>query len=542
MPPSESIAAARLRPERAVNPLVQVTACFAKSNSLRLKRRFSCLVLGLACLTRSAAAADRPNILFIMVDEMKWNVMSGAGHPLVKTPHLDRLAREGTRFTTAYTVAPICTPSRYSFFTGRYAHVHGAIDNSTPTREPQVLLPAILKHHGYQTAISGKLHFIPKDFDHSFDSFWSFSGEGPRKLPTWPQTVAKKHGAESVRKLAVRPFPSDPLGKDLGKLTYPKEDSQTFWITDRAVDFLQQRDAAKPFFLFVSYLDPHSPSHLCEPYWSMFDAAKIPLPPSFKQDPARPSSSADNRHEVNDPEIVRALTAAYYAKVTMVDDNVGRLLAKLRALGLAENTLIVFTADHGNMLGDLNRWFKGAMYEGSARIPLLMKAPAASPFATTFNRGAVVSSIVENIDVMPTLCELVGVPLPTAGIQGRSMTALVAGQAVDWKNRAFAERNSSMIRTPQFKYINNSRGNERHGGGKPELYDLIKDPLEMNNLAGDPAHAAIVKDLAGQLEAWQRDNPPVPVMAGVALPPRDDTSERATKAAKKAGRRIRNQK
>jgi choline-sulfatase len=487
-------------------------------------------------------AADRPNILFIMVDEMKWNVTSYAGHPLVKTPHLDQLAREGTQFATAYTVAPICTPSRYSLFSSRYAHVHGSVDNSTPTREPQVLLPALLKHHGYQTAISGKLHFMPSSHDHSFDYFWSFANEGPGKLPTWPQTLAKKHGANIARKLTAQPFPDDPLGRDLGKLAYPKEDTQTSWITDRAVDFLQkERDPAKPFFLFVSYLDPHSPSHLAEPYWSMFEAGKMPLPPSFKVDPTKPAQSADNRHEVNDPKIVQALTAAYYAKVTMVDDNVGRLLQRLRELGLAENTLIVFTADHGNMLGDLNRWFKGAMYEGSARVPLLMKAPAASPFAATFNRGTVVNQIVENIDVMPTLCEMVGVPLPAAGIQGRSLTPLAAGQTAGWKNRAFAERNSAMVRTSQFKYIDNRRNNERHGGGQPELYDLTKDPLEMNNLATDASQAATLKDLAAQLEQWQRENPPVPVIAGVALPPLAENPAGAPKAAR-PGRKPRAEK
>jgi choline-sulfatase len=451
-----------------------------------------------------------------MVDEMKWNVMGCAGHTMVKTPHLDQLAREGTRFASAFTVAPICTPSRYSFFTSRYAHVHGATDNSTPTREPQVLLPAILKHAGYQTAISGKLHFIPDNLDYSFDHFWSFANEGPHRLPTWPEDVEKKHGRGAARRLDVQPFADDPLGRDLGKLTYPKEDSQTFWITDRAVDFLRQRDKEKPFFLFVSYLDPHSPSHLCEPYWKMFDAEKVPLPPSFQQDASKSSATATNRHEVNDPQIVKAMTAAYFAKVTMVDDNVGRLLGQLGEMGLADHTLIVFTADHGNMLGDLNRWFKGAMYEGSTRIPLLMKAPSASPFAASFNRGAVVSNIVESIDVMPTLCEMAGVPLPAQGIQGRSMTKLVAGTEKDWKECAFAERGSSMVRTAQYKFIHNAKKNERHGGGEVELYDLIKDPLETNNIAADPAHAAIVKQLAAQLEAWQKDLPPVPVIEGVA--------------------------
>lgn len=477
------------------------------------------LSLGLALaapVLSTHAASGKPNILFIMVDEMKWNVMSCAGHSIVKTPNLDRLAKEGTRFATAYTVAPICTPSRYSFFTSRYAHVHGATDNSTPTREPQLLLPAILQHAGYQTAISGKLHFIPSGPDYNFESFWSFAGEGPRKLPAWPEEVDKKHGRGSSRRLEIQPFPDDPLGRDLGKLPYPKEDAQTFWITDRAVEFLNQWPKERPFFLFVSYLDPHSPSHLCEPYWSMFDAAKMPLPATFKQDPSKEAKTQANRHEVNDPEIVQALTAAYFAKVTMVDDNIGRLLDQLGKLGLAENTLIVFTADHGNMLGDLNRWFKGAMYEGSTRIPLLMKAPAASPFAAQFNRGTVVTSIVQNIDVMPTLCEIAGVPLPPQGIQGRSLTALVSGKTTGWPERAFAERGSSMVRTAQYKFIRNERKNERHGGGESELYDLTQDPMEVNNLASDPAHAPVVADLAAQLAAWQQDLPPVPVIAGVA--------------------------
>lgn len=486
---------------------------------------------------RAAEAQPRFNILFIMVDEMKWNVMSCAGHTIVKTPNLDRLAREGTRFATACTVAPICTPSRYSFFTSRYAHVHGATDNSTPTREPQLLLPAILKHAGYQTAISGKLHFIPANADYNFDYFWSFSGEGPRKLPTWPQDVEKKHGRNAARKLEIQPFPDDPLGRDLGKLKYPKEDSQTFWITDRAVDFLRLRDKEKPFFLFVSYLDPHSPSHLCEPYWNMFEPDQMPLPPTFKYDPSKQPQTAANRHEVNDPKIVKAMTAAYFAKVTMVDDNVGRLLGQLRELGLAENTLIVFTADHGNMLGDLNRWFKGSMYEGSTRIPLLMKAPPASPFAAQFNRGVVVSNIVENIDVMPTLCEMTGVSLPSQGIQGRSVTKLVAGTEKDWKERAFAERNSSMIRTTQYKFIKNGKNNARHGGGETELYDLTKDPLETNNLAKDPAHAAVIEELAARLEAWRKDIPPVPVIEGVAPQATGDASAPVEKKKRKDRKR-----
>jgi arylsulfatase A-like enzyme len=293
------------------------------------------------------------------------------------------------------------------------------------------------------------------------------------------------------------------------------------------VDFLKQRDMRKPFFLFVSYLDPHSPSHLSDPYWNMFDPDTISLPSTFHQDPAKDLRTNANRHEVNDPRIVKAMTAAYYAKVTMVDDNVGRLLGQLNALGLAENTLVIFTADHGNMLGDLNRWFKGAMYEGSARIPLLIKAPPSSSYAAHFNKGKVITNIVENIDVMPTLCEMAGVTLPTQGIQGRSMTGLVSGTAGDWKNRAFAERNTRMVRTPQYKLIQDPRS------GTYELYDLKKDPREEHNLAGDPVHAKVLKDLAAELEAWQKDHPPVPVIAGLNPQPPGEPGKGVVKPSRK---------
>jgi arylsulfatase A-like enzyme len=465
-----------------------------------------------------------PNILFIMVDEMRWNAMGCAGNPIVRTPNLDRLAREGTRFATAYTCAPVCVPSRYCFFTSRYAHVHGSTDNSTPPQAGQVLLPSLLKHHGYQTAISGKLHFLPPEQEYSFDCFWSFSNEGPGKLQSWPQYMDAKHGKGSARRLVPgsQPFPDDPLGKDLGKLPYPKEDSQTFWITDRAMDFLSQRDRQKPFFLFVSYLDPHSPSQLCEPYWSMYDAGSMPsprIPESVKKQRAeavRNDARGGGRHLIDSEAMARALTAAYYAKVTMVDDNVGRLLQQVESMGLSDDTIIVFTADHGNMLGDHGRWFKGVMYEGSSRIPLMIRAPRSSAFAAAFNRGKVVDEMVENIDVMPTLMEMIGKPLPAApGFQGTSLVNLTAGQQTSWKPAIFAERGSMMIRTARHKLIKNQQRDIREGAGLYELYDLVNDPDENVNLIDEPACASLVTELKARLQAWQKDCPPPPTIGGL---------------------------
>ncbi|HUV62643.1 MAG TPA: sulfatase-like hydrolase/transferase [Sedimentisphaerales bacterium] len=466
----------------------------------------------------------RPNILFIMVDEMRWDAMGCEDNKIVRTPNLDRLAREGTRFATAYTCSPVCVPSRYCFFTSRYAHVHGSTDNSTPPQAGQVLLPALLKHHGYQTAISGKLHFLPPEQDFSFDSFWSFSNEGPGKLQNWPQYMDARHGKNSARRLVPgsQPFPDDPLGKDLGRLPYPKEDSQTFWITDRAIDYLRERDRQKPFFLFVSYLDPHSPSHLCEPYWSMYDAEKMPnprIPDAVKKqrpEAVRNDARGGGRHLIDSEAMARALTAAYYAKVTMVDDNVGRLLQQVESTGLSDDTIIVFTADHGNMLGDHGRWFKGVMYEGSSRIPLMIKAPRRSAFAAVFNRGKVINEMVENIDLMPTLMEMIGRPLPSdSGLQGASMVNLAAGKQTSWKTAIFAERGSMMIRTARYKLIKNQEKDMREGAGAYELYDLVNDPGEDMNLIDDPACAALVAELKARLQAWQKDCPPLPTIKGV---------------------------
>ncbi|MDR2117483.1 MAG: sulfatase-like hydrolase/transferase [Planctomycetaceae bacterium] len=468
--------------------------------------------------TFSVKAAERPNVLFIMVDEMRADALGIATENSVyQTPTLDRLASEGTRFTQAYTVAAVCVSSRYSFFTSRYSHVHGATNNNLSIRTAQILLPSILKHLGYQTAISGKLHFHPQDQDYDFDYFWSFSNEGPKKLETWPQYLTAKHG-NAARQVTEKPFPNDPLGGDLGKLSYPKEDTQSFWITDRAIEFFNIRDKSKPFFLFVSYLEPHSPSHLAEPYWSEYEQARknVTLSPTFvpgkEPSPNNNNVSRRGRHWVSDTEIAKAMTAAYHVKVKHIDDCIKRLLDGLKNAGLDENTLIIFTSDHGNMLGDHNRWFKGVPYEGSARIPLIIKAPQHSSYTETFNRGKIVQELVESIDVMPTILDVIGQPLPNdSGFQGKSLTQLVAGKAGDWKNIVFSERTGIFVRFGNYKLIQNDPATD----GQYELYDLATDPHETKNLINDPALKTVSDDLKQKLEVWQKEDPAVPKYPGL---------------------------
>ncbi|MDR1384854.1 MAG: sulfatase-like hydrolase/transferase [Planctomycetaceae bacterium] len=483
---------------------------------------FLSLTLTLILTASSIVAEDKnaaiPNVLFIMVDEMRADALGVAAKDSpYQTPTLDRLAAEGVRFSQAYTVAAVCVSSRYSFFTSRYSHVHGAVNNNIKIREPQILLPSIMKKLGYETAISGKLHFSPNNLDYDFDYFWSFSSEGPKKLQTWPQYLAEKY-KPAERKVTEQPFPGHRLGGDLGKLTYPQEDTQSSWITDRAVEFFSLRDKSKPFFLFVSYLEPHSPSHLAEPYWSQYlaEKEKVKLSPTFV--PNREPASEDEierrgRGWVSDPNIAKAMTAAYHIKVKAIDDNIKRLLDGLKKAELEEDTLVIFTSDHGNMLGDHNRWFKGVTYDGSSRIPLIFKAPKSSAYAKTFNNGKTVDKLVESIDVAPTLLEIIGKPLPDdPGFQGKSLVRLAAGDDSDWENVVFSERTGMFVRAGQYKFVRYDRDN---GTIDYQLFDLKDDPLETKNLIHNAELKSVVDDLKQKLETWQNENPDVPKYHGL---------------------------
>ena len=488
-------------------------------------------------LSPSVWAGETPkdNLLFVMTDEMKWDVMGVAGHPVVKTPNLDRLAQEGTYYKTAYTVAPICSPSRRSFFTSRYPHVHGVIDNSKQAlaNDGEVDLPTLLKHEGYETAISGKLHFYPEWHDWSFDYFWSRSSEGPNKLQSYRQYMQAKFGAGAFdTKPGTVLYPDDPLGHDLGEYRFGKEDFETFWLTDRALEYLDDRNKDKPFFLFLSFNEPHSPYRATEPYASMYDPEKLDVPAlpegvkAERQEAIAKGIKGKARHLIDDEQMMRDLTAQYFGHITNVDDNLGRVLNYLDGSGLADNTILVFSADHGNMLGDHGKWFKGVMYEGSSRVPLIIRAGKNTRYAKLMNQGKVVEQVVESIDVMPTLLEMLDIDLPS-GMQGQSLLPLTAGKAKGWKNTAFSQRTDYMFRQDNFKLILSAKG-------EAELYDLNADPAEHHNLANTPEYQQRVTDMRKAISDWQADKPAPISVAGLQAPAHLFNSDDLRKAHKKS--------
>jgi arylsulfatase len=465
-------------------------------------------LLGAAALQASAGAATtRPNILFVMVDEMRWDAMGCEKHPVVSTPNLDKLARQGVRFASSYTVSPVCSPARASVFTGRYAHVHGVTTNAIPAANGEIFLPSILKHHGYHTAIAGKLHYAPRRFDFGFDQFWSFSSEGPTPELGYQEYLRRKHGSPNKWPIVegTCPWPGDPLGRDVGKFKYPKEDFETEWITDRSIDYLRsRRHHSQPWFLFTSYLKPHSPSVEPDPYFGMYDPAAMPIPklPPNAREIRAAQQGQSRRHYVDDERMVRVMTALYFAAITHVDHQLGRLFGELDRLGMAGNTLVLFTADHGNMLGDHGRWFKGLQYEGSARVPLLWRGPQGS----AENGGRVVDKVIENTDLAPSILEAAGLPIPD-GLQGRSFLSLARGKDQNWKDRCYSHLRAASFQEGKWKFIDTG-----------ELYNLADDPREDRNLASDPRHKDRLEHSRRQLAAWRAAQPPPVKIAGMSAP------------------------
>jgi arylsulfatase A-like enzyme len=474
-------------------------------------------MMGTAGLGMSAqvAGTTRPNILWLMADEHRADAMRCAGHPMVSTPNLDRIASEGVRFSNAYTVCPVCSPSRASAFSGRYAHVHGVTTNQVAAKNGEIFLPSILKHYGYHTAISGKLHFVPARYDFGFDQFWSFSSEGPTPEIGYNAFLKKKYGspAKFPRVDGSCPWPDDPLGRDVGLFAHQPQDFETEWIADRSIEYLRSRKAsAQPWFLYTSFLRPHSPSVLPKKYFDMYDPAKVPvfpLPSYAHEQRAAAKTEGDRRHTIEEPEMERVMTAKYLGAVTNVDDNIGRILGELERLGMMDNTIILFSADHGNMLGEKGKWFKDLQYDGSAKVPLLWRGVKGAPE----NTGRVESKVVENTDILPSLLESLNLPVPER-VQGKSFLKLARGKDSAWKDRCFSQLHKGMYRAGQWKLIDNSLDLT----GKLELYDLRNDPREEKNLAAEPGQHDRVTAMKKELTRYRAESPAPVRIAGMALP------------------------
>jgi choline-sulfatase len=417
-----------------------------------------------------------------MSDEHGAQFSSTYGHPIIETPNMDRLAEQGVTFDANYCNSPLCIPSRASFMTGQYVSTNEIWDNTKPMPVDKLTWPYLLRNEGYDTALNGKMHLVGPDPLHGFEKQLSRDPhiEAPLGHFRWSVGIPKA--------------PEDWYGvreADPGKSPMIEADDA---MEEAAVEYLS--DPArhdKPFAMCVGFIAPHFPFVVPEPYFSKYypdnvDMPNIPdghlddLPPSAER--LRQMFGLDG--DWTDDEIARA-RAAYFGLCTYLDDKIGHLLDVLDEQGLAENTVIVHTSDHGDMLGEHGLWRKMCFYEQSANVPLQISWPG------VFEGGQRVGEAVSNVDAVATILELAGVELDKWELDGQSLVPALQGDTSGLNDVAISEhfahgtdRALGMVRSGKWKLC--------YGHGDPvelELYDLENDPGEFTNLAGVAEHAAV---------------------------------------------------
>jgi choline-sulfatase len=443
---------------------------------------------------RTLPLSERPpNILFILVDQMTPFMLGPYGQKAAITPNLDRLAREGVTFDRAYCNSPLCVPSRMSMFTGRQNSAIDVWDNASELRSEFPTMMHFLRHAGYQTAVSGKTHFIGPDQLHGFHE---------RMTPCiYPTHFAFLH----PWKKGPYYIAGTSIQTGLGRLGPVENDGQISFddmTFGRGIERLRSHALTardQPLFLNISFTQPHDPYCAPKKYLDLYRNANISAPRPYgdirKLSPTyewiRIVHGLDK--ETLTPEKIRLARMCYLAACTWLDEKVGAILDELEKLGLADNTLVVFTSDHGDMLGEKGQWFKRLYFEWSARIPLILRLPGKA------RAGMRVSSLVSLVDLLPTFAEAAGVAVETP-LDGKSLIPLLDGREDGAAREVIGEYGGEatiepirMVRRDHYKYI-------AVNGYPPQLYDLKKDPDETVNVAGQAAYAAVERELRARAE------------------------------------------
>jgi choline-sulfatase len=437
-------------------------------------------------------SSQQPNILLIQADQMTPFLTGAYGHPVVRTPNLDRLVREGVRFDAAYTPHPVCAPARACMVTGKWVSNCEAWDNAALLPADEPTFAHYLTNAGYDTVFAGKMHFVGPDQLHGFRRRFSSN-----IYPTdYRWTAHMVDGAEPRNQALTYVGDAVHVGRWNSAMAYDEETHCRSVAYLRAQGKARRRapdeSAVAPWFLFTSYHHPHELFWPPQDLWELYEDAEIDLP-AFPDDLASTYSALDrwlNRYhgveaaeELKDPESMRRVRRAYYALVTYVDRKVGELLDVLEAEDLLDNTVIVFTADHGDMLMEKGMVQKRTFYEWSARVPLIIRFPDGR------QAGTVIDEPVNLIDLMPTFLDLAGVPVEERlAYDGRSLLGLLDGSdAEDWFT--FSENPSdSQVKAPSIML---RRGDYKYvyiHGYDDQLFDLAQDPGEWDNLVDDPDH------------------------------------------------------
>ncbi len=492
---------------------------------------------------------SRPNIVFIMCDQLRQDYLSCYGHRTLETPSIDSLSKRGVRFDNAFCQAPLCAPSRASFYTGRYQSAHGVCTNDDATQLGEYMLGDYLRPLGYRTAVVGKTHSYKSRVEiqkHAVDpnsdlARTADSGgfepyehhEGLYPDPILPENLGYTKYLHALGYKDANPWQTransgvDAAGNlhsgwKMRSSVYPaalhEEHSETAFTTARAIDFIKETDN-QPWCLHLSYIKPHWPIIAPAPYHSLFQKDQV-------QGAVRSALERENPHPVVDAfmqaeysqnyaidEIRDIVVPAYMGLVRQIDDHIGQLIAFLQARELLDDTFIVFTSDHGDYLGDHWLGEKDLFHAPSVKIPLIVVDPDPAANAT---RDSVCSELIEAVDVVPTLVESAGGEVCRERVEGQSLLPLLRSSPPAAARREFAiseidysdrgaryalsvphcECRATMVCDTRWKYV-------YYQGFPPQLFDLDQDPDELNDLGADPGYASVIRHLKDALFEWQ---------------------------------------
>lgn len=501
-------------------------------------------------MTSIPASASSPikNVLFIMADQLRWDYLGCAGHPTLRTPHIDALAARGVRFSNAFVQGPVCGASRMSTYTGRYVTSHGSAWNFVPLSIAQKTLGDHLAPHGVRCAVVGKTHVeadtegaarLGVDTKQGAGLLAMHGGFEPYErddgiLPPGFKAQGNRYCDDLRAKGYVsdnpwHDFANASLGED-GTLhsgwnlrwarepaRVAEEHSETPYMTRRAMEFITEQGEA-PWVLHLSFIKPHWPYVAPAPYHAMYSEADILPVQRSTQEKVSPHPVVQGFMNYT-PSVTfsqngvrETVIPTYMGLISQIDDQIGQLMAFLQETGRDKDTLIVFTSDHGDYLGDHWLGEKELFHDTIVKVPLIVVDPSASADAT---RGEVCNAIVEAVDLAPTFLDLLGLPQPQEWLEGQSLRPLLQGQGARWtKDMAVCENtfafrdcvrlpigapvdrcNMTMVRTARWKYVHVD-------GLAPMLFDLENDPQEFQDLGTSPAHAEVRAQMQQRLLDW----------------------------------------
>lgn len=455
-----------------------------------------------------------PHLILITCDQLRMDALGCYGNPHVKTPNIDRLAETGVLFDHGFAACPVCSPNRGSMATGRYPSIHGLRFNGTSLPESEITLMDELRRHGYFTCGAGKMHFKPQwstrrrntpdpspddaitpqpeTFPwYGFDQ--TFISEDNRVGPY--ADYLEEHGLDTWSDLHSFSYPQHACARSV----YPLEHHQTSWIADRSIEMIQKRKTDQPFFLWTSFVDPHHPFNPPAPYDEMYNPADMPLPKFSEGEPDSWPAKYRKKYEATagsheaigmktlPDEEWQKITAYYYGMITCIDDAIGRMLDVIdQELGL-DKTVIVFTSDHGEMLGDHHLLFKGTMYDEVTRVPLIATGPGITSGTTCHN-------LISTIDIMPSLLACAGTEIPPS-VQGESFTPASPEVPANERTALLIESDngSRTLWKPDARLTWHGQNDQN------ELYDHKRDPNCFTNLWDAPEATALQKEMLSEL-------------------------------------------